>query len=119
MRSNPLLNRPLNPKLQMTVQKGQETPMRERRVIYDPQLISENHAKPRVLGRFLRNLCHAVLYIASIVTFVGIPYYLLPGFPHVFAAGNASDVQPTHVAVCVIVFMVTIHFLPVKEDENK
>jgi hypothetical protein len=92
--------------------------MRERRVIYDPQFIGDNHRTPRLLGRALRSLCHSVLYIASIVSTVGLIYYVIPGFPHVFADGNATDVQPTHVAVCVIVFMVTIHFLPGKEGEN-
>ncbi len=93
--------------------------MRERRVIYDPQLANENHRLPRMLGRFLRHLCHAVLYIASIASCVGTIYYAIPGFPHVFATGRATDVQPTHIAVCVIVFIVTIHFLPGKEDENE
>lgn len=110
---NPLLNRPLNPKLQMTVQKGQE--MRERRVVYDPQLISDNHRTPRIMARFLRYLCHGVLYIVSVASAIGVIYYAIPGFPHVFAISNASAVQPTQIAVCVIVFLVSIHFLPGKE----
>jgi hypothetical protein len=82
----------------------------------DPALISDDNP-----GISLRRLWESLLYIASVVAFVSTIYYAIPGFFHVFAWGDPRAVQPTHVAVSVIVFLVSLHFLPDKkrkEDKN-
>lgn len=93
MSDNPLLNRPPNPDLDVTY-------------------------GPRKLGGPMKQLCNALLYIASVVALVATIYYAIPGFAHVFAWGDPGAVQPTHIAVSVIVFLVSLRFLPAKKKQE-
>jgi hypothetical protein len=88
--TDPLLDTPIKP-----TQKGQEW-------------LSDIAAK----------LCEAVLVIASTTSLIALIYYAIPGFFHVFAIGNPAIIQPTHIAVCAIVFLVSTRFLPSKEKSD-
>ncbi len=44
------------------------------------------------------------LTIINVVSFVGMIYYAIPGYSHVFTTGTGA--QPTATAICVIVFLV-------------
>ena len=64
----------------------------------------------------------SLLLLANIVSFVGIFYFFLSGYPHVFA-GNATGSQPTLGFLCVIVFLflflTAIQMSPNKTKERK
>lgn len=64
----------------------------------------------------------SLLTLANIVSFVGIFYFFLSGYPHVFA-GNATGSQPTLGFLCVIVFLfvflTAIQSSPNKTKERK
>lgn len=68
-----------------------------------------------VLMRQLRN---SVLTIINVVSFVGIVYYAIPGYYHVFTDG--TGVQPTAIGLCVIVFLIAfltaVQLTPKKEQ---
>ena len=49
-------------------------------------------------------LRNSILTIINVVSFVGIVYYSIPGYSHVFTTGTGA--QPTAIAICVIMFLI-------------
>ena len=53
----------------------------------------------------MKQLWISLLTIANILTFLGILYFFLPGFPHWLLAGGATSWQPNQGFLCVALFL--------------
>jgi hypothetical protein len=53
----------------------------------------------------MKQLRTTLLTIVIIMSLVGIVYYAIPGYSHVFVDNNATAAQPTLTALCFVLFL--------------
>jgi hypothetical protein len=90
--SNPLLNRPSNPSLDVAITKGGNKR-------YDMQKFRS-----------------VTLTIINTISLVGTLYYFIPGFNHIFTQGTSW--QPTLGFLCLIIFLIAVQFTPNKKESK-
>lgn len=83
---------------------------------------TSNHDLDVIYGKNIRsrhglyNFIKAILGIVNIISFVGIFYYFIPGFNHIFTQGILW--QPTPAFLCIIVFLISIGITSNKKESK-
>jgi hypothetical protein len=77
---------------------------------------TSNHDLDVIYGKDTRiyNFIKAILGIVNIVSFVGVFYYFIPGFQHVFTQGISW--KPTPAFLCIIVFLISVGLTSNKKE---
>jgi hypothetical protein len=109
MERNPLLNRPLNHKLRMEVPNN----LGFHKSSSD---LDVTIGKPSKAGYIMYKTLRSIIGIISIVSFVGIFYYFLPGFNHIGTQGTSWE--PTPAFLCIIVFLISIGLTSDKKEKK-